>query len=327
MSDLTLSKKFALITLNGVQTKRTSTIACLKERCLIVSQLLDYIMCKKMIEVKKRYCFVNDSSTMIKESEKIVFGILKENSDNGHSIMEWVDLIAAVPKKQCNQFVNTLINEMVADHLIDDISSLLECDFNYQTSGIKIREYRSSNMQYHNEIEYVKAELLDGGAVSDEVISLIWLIKQSGDLLNIFSSEEVGKIQEVITKLYVENSFVNSLFSTNIKGDISRGWKAFLFHKNGLAKTQLGNGFISKIPALEKSESIFIQTEKMFANSKERIADVKKILESNGHICQVRSTGEISLMEIDNILYELIPDAVRVRVMNVHGVRLRRYII
>ncbi|WP_222864760.1 hypothetical protein, partial [Serratia marcescens] len=154
-------------------------------------------------------------------------------------------------------------------------------------------------MQYHNEIEYVKAELLDGGAVSDEVISLIWLIKQSGDLLNIFSSEEVGKIQEVITKLYVENSFVNSLFSTNIKGDISRGWKAFLFHKNGLAKTQLGNGFISKIPALEKSESIFIQTEKMFANSKERIADVKKILESNGHICQVRSTGEISLMEID----------------------------
>ena len=30
-------------------------------------------------------------------------------------------------------------------------------------------------------------------------------------------------------------------------------------------------------------------------------------------------------MEIDNILYTLTPDAKRVRVMNIHGVRVSRY--
>ena len=117
------------------------------------------------------------------------------------------------------------------------------------------------------------------------------------------------------------------MYSASIKSEISRGWKSFLYHKNQFAKTQFGSGLVSKISTLEKSESIFIQTERMFADSNERLADVKEILETNGHICQVKSTGAVSLMEIDNILYELIPDAVRVRVLNIHGVRLRRYVV
>jgi len=31
-------------------------------------------------------------------------------------------------------------------------------------------------------------------------------------------------------------------------------------------------------------------------------------------------------MEIDHVLYELVPDAVMMKVMNIHGVRLRRHV-
>lgn len=326
MSNLTLPQKFTLIAFNGEQADKMSITVHLRNRCMIAAQLLDFILTEKMVSAHERYYFANDASQELKESEQIAYDLLNNHKNaDSHTILEWVNLIVDIPHKQCDRFVNRLIDEMMAAYLVDIIPSLLGCDLYYQTAGIKMREYRSSYTPYHNEAAHMKEALLASGAISDEVTSLFWLLKQSNDLSKILSTEESGRIKKITDKLYRENQFAHGLSGITMKGISARSWKSFQFYKKELAKTKLGIGLVSKIPALDRSQSIFIPTEKLFADSRERIADVKKNLESKGHICEVNSAGEVTIMEIDNVLYEIIPDAVRMRVMNIHGVRLRRY--
>lgn len=217
--------------------------------------------------------------------------------------------------------------QLIEEDSFEEISALLECDLNYQSSQISVREYRADFTQYHMEIEYIRSEVLEGGTTLDEVIALIWLLKQSGDVKSIFSRDELNLVQNIENQLFRENSFGRELFSSIMGGELSRGWKSLLNIKKDFALTGLGKGLVLKAPIIQKDESIFIETSKMFPNANERLSDVKKILESKGHRCEVKYEGSISLMEIDNILYELVPDAVRLAMLNIHGVRLRRYIV
>ncbi|MDK2967174.1 hypothetical protein [Lacrimispora sp.] len=238
MNNLSLTRKFALVSLNGERVKNTTAFNSLKERCMVTSLLLDLIVNKKMLTAKEYDCSACDSAAELNESEKAFYNVWKEKGSNDDTLSDLVKQFLDMPKKLMNIFCENLIEEMQAEQLIEIVPSLLECDLYYQTSGVKIREYRSVSSQYQN-----------------------------------------------------------------------------------------GSGIAAKIPALEKREAIFIQTEKMFSDSWERTDDVKRILESNGHICKVKTVGAVSLMEIDDVLYEVVPDAVRVRTINIHGVRLRRHVM
>ncbi|WP_077609217.1 hypothetical protein [Clostridium sp. Marseille-P2415] len=300
MSDLTLSKKFALISLNGVQVTKTPEIGPLRERCMVASQFFDFILSEKMVEVNHKYFFIYDAPGTFRENEKLVYDMLDGKGTNGLTIAEWVNRLAAIPQDACAGWAKKLIDEMAGEGLFDMIPSLLECDLKRRTAGGKIRQYRSSYGEYHDITGQIGKGASGSDAATDEVIFLIWLLKQSGDLQNIISPEAADKV--------LEHGLGESLSRAAWKEDTSREKR----------------GFLSKKPVPPQNDSIFIETGKMFADAGERIADVKKFLESNGHICQIKTTGEIPVVEIDNVLYELIPDAVRVRILNVHGVRLRK---
>lgn len=327
MNNLSLVNRFALISLNGIRVSQNSFISRMRNRCFIAAKLLDFIFDGIMVEANNNYHFADVSGCRCSGTDRVIYDMLKNKISKDCTIAGWMKVINTFPQKKCNQIAELIIDGLINNCLLDNIPSLLECDLNYQTSEVKIRQYRSSYGLYHSEIDYIKAELLDNGVISDEVISLIWLLKQNGDLKYIFSLEELEKVQEVLNNIYRENSFGHNLLRASIGYETTRGWKTFLKIKKNFSKTQLGSGIVFKIPALQKDESIFIETNKMFSNAQERLADVKNRLETNGHICEVKSEGEVPLVEIDNILYELIPDAVRVSLLNVHGVRLRRFLV
>lgn len=327
MSNLSLRRRFALISLNGERVKNTTAFNDLKERCMITALLLDFIVSKKILLAKEYDCIACDPVIELSEGERAVYNYWKENGTNSNTLADMVNGFLNIPHKERHHFYKSLIDEMVAEQLIEIIPSLLECDLDYQTSGVKIREYRSADLQYQNVVNDVRAELFNEDTITDENVTFVWLLKQSGDISNIFTLEEIHKIDEIITELSKKNHFVESLYHITVKGMIPRTLKTILKHKNAFAKTPFGSGVVSRIPALEKRESIFIQTEKMFSDSWERTEDVIKILESNGHICKVKTVGAVSLVEIDHVLYELVPDAVSVTFINIHGVRLRRYMI
>lgn len=104
-----------------------------------------------------------------------------------------------------------------------------------------------------------------------------------------------------------------------------KGWTTFLKRKKKLFQTKTGIGVTFIFPALERKQSIFIDTEQWFASKGDRLTQTVSLLESKEHICKIKSYGQVSLVEIDNVLYELIPDAVVVSRIPIHGVRLRRY--
>ncbi|WP_349671171.1 hypothetical protein [Lacrimispora sp.] len=326
MCNLSLTRRFALISFNGERVKKTTSFTSLKERCMVTALLLDFIVCKKIISAQEYDCRKQDSALELNEYEKAVSDIWKANGTNSDSLSNLVSRSLNMPVKEINKFYKKLIDGMVSEKLMDIIPSLLECDLYYQTSGVKINEYRSDDLQYQNTVNELRKMIVEEDAITDENISLVWLLKQSGDLSKIFTLEEVHQIDEMIKELCNKNNFVEALFAIKGKGSFPRTWKAILTYKKELAKTPIGSGIVSRIPILVRSESIFIETERMFPDSWERVEDVKNRLESNGHICKVKAVGGVSFMEIDHVLYELVPDAVVMKVMNIHGVRLRRHV-
>ena len=116
------------------------------------------------------------------------------------------------------------------------------------------------------------------------------------------------------------------LFENTIINRVDKIEKQFLKEKEKWAKTEIGLGIISRIPILQKSESIFIETQKMFADNLQRIKAVEDRVTEKGHLFEVISSGsKTAIVKIDNSYYELIPDAVSDYFTNIHGVRLRRY--
>jgi hypothetical protein len=326
MCNLSLTRRFALISFNGERVKKTTSFTSLKERCMFTALLLDFIVCKKIISAKEYDCTKLDSDLELNEYEKAVYDIWMENGTNSNSLSDLVSHSLNMPTKDINHFYKNLIDGMVAEKLMEIIPSLLECDLYYQTSGVKINEYRADDLQYQSAVNDLRKIIAEEDAITDENICLVWLLKQSGDLTKIFTLEEVHQIDGIIKDFCNKNKFAQALFAITIKGLIPRTWKTILTYKKELAKSPIGSGVVSRIPVLARSESIFIETEKMFPNSQERVEDVKNRLESNGHICKVKSVGSVSFMEIDHVLYELVPDAVVMKVMNIHGVRLRRHV-
>lgn len=325
MCKLSFTRRFALISFNGERVKKTTSFISLKERCMVAALLLDFIVCKKIISAKEYDCTEQDSALELNEWEKAVYDIWKGNGTNCDSLSNLVSRSLSMPAKDINNFYKNLIDEMVAERHMEIIPSLLECDLYYETSGVKIKEYRSDDLQYQSIGNELRKIIVENDGITDENITLIWLLKQSGDLSKIFTLEEIHQIDGIFSDLCKHNDFVEALFQITVKGLIPRTWKAFLTYKKALAKTPIGSGIVSRIPVLVRSESIFIETERMFPNSWERMEDVKNRLESNGHICIVKAVRAVTLMEIDHVLYELVPDAVVMKGLNIHGVRLRRY--
>jgi len=89
-------------------------------------------------------------------------------------------------------------------------------------------------------------------------------------------------------------------------------------------KTPTGIGINFVFPIIERSQSIFIDTEEWLPKASQRLEDVKKRLQENGHNYIIIREGAVPLIKIDNIIYEAIPEAIQGRIP-IHGVRLRRY--
>lgn len=155
---------------------------------------------------------------------------------------------------------------------------------------------------------------------------MLWLLKESGCMQNVFSKSDLELLQDKVNNLVISNKFNKGLYSTKIHHGLEIAVKGFLNMKKNVIKTPTGMGINFVIPILDRSQSVFIDTERWFSNGAERLEDLKNRLDENGHIYDIIRGGNVPLIKIDNIIYEAIPEAVQGRVA-IHGVRLRRYIV
>lgn len=287
--DLTLAERFALIGLNGRESEHRETA----------------------------------KSNVLKLLAAAVY--LEENYNTGSD--KWVfkeeEMRTAVKKADKKALERIYAKFLQSQQLISRVNSLLGCDL-YYDKNIKLKTYVSNPKEFDCQLDLLKAEFLEDGAISDESIIMMWLLLESLCFFQVFSSYEQDKITRRITGLSTESALAKALYPIKLCSLWGTAATGFLRLKSQLAATEIGKGLNFIFPFLERKQSIFIDTEEYFPNAEMRLKNVLDRISSQGHIYEVLRGGAVPVVKIDNIKYELIPEAVGGR-MPIHGVRLRLY--
>ena len=320
MADLGLAQSFSLVALNAQDSLHRTAAKTVALRAMAAAVLLEAYL---------NGAFAKDGDALVlqKEASSIPYRdavlrpLLKKGGETG-DLGQWLKKASALPNRQFKVFEQAMAASLDALDLLDEIPNLLGCDLYYDSAGVKIKEYRSDMMEYARITETIRAEILEDGPVTDEAICMLWLLRESGCMHDLFSQNELEKVAFRMNVLYQSNALAKALFPVRFHQGIEIAIKSFLRMKKAAVKTQFGTGVNFVFPFLERSQSIFIDTEAWFSNAEKRLHDVKVRLESNGHIFTVLREGETPLIKIDNIVYVAIPHAVYTRIP-IQGVRLR----
>lgn len=330
MRELKLAQNFAIVALNAQDSLHMTTNKKIALRCMAASVILERfvegVSFPIAAEPRKEKATNGDliSVTQNLYQEILLESFYKRGNPYQGGVAEWIRKAASLSIRSYMKFEKAMVDSLKAAEAIEEIPGLLGCDLTYHSAVVRIREFRSDAKQYDRVVEGMRADILEEGVVSKEAICMLWLLRESGCLQDIFSKNEVKTVISKMLDLYRSDSLAKMLFPMEIHKGIEFAAKAFFKAKTAMIKTPTGTGINFIIPILERSQSVFIETEKWFSKKEERLADVKARLDEQGHKYTVVHEGAVPLIKIDNMLYEAIPEAVAYRIP-IQGVRLRRY--
>lgn len=324
MVDLKLTQSFSMIVLNAQNSIYMTTAKKVGLRCMAAAVIMETYLDNGFKEIEDKLILqenVLDQSITMNYRDTILKPLLYKNIGAKRDLKWWLKKASMLPKRQLVVLEHIIANSLKKISLLEEIPNLLGCDLYYVTSGVAVKEYRSNIQEYTRITENIRAEILEEGPITDEAICMLWLLRESGCIHDFFSRNEIEKVAARMNELYRSDSLAKALFPIHIYRGIEMGIKEFLHMKKAIMTTPFGSGINFAFPILERSQSVFIDTEEYFSNSNKRLEDVKARLVSNGHKFTVLHEGPISLIKIDNIVYEAIPQAVNMKVP-IHGVRL-----
>lgn len=294
MSELTLSKQFALIALNGLDSTHMSTAKKVALRSIMAASVLEEFIKQPFLE--------NRITALSDEMKKV-------SSASGGKLRE---------------AETTVSKELIRLRLIKESANLLACDMNYVTASVTIREYYSDPTEYTRIKNGIYRCLTESGSVTDEIICMFWLLRESCCFYDIFTKKEEDHLSARINELFEQSPFAKVLFSIVIQKSQEQAYQSFLRKKKEWFSTPFGAGLLFTCPMLERSQSIFIEVEEWFSDKDKRLTCVMNRLLTMGQEVQVLRAGDVPLLKINNLYYECIPDQIVCR-LPVQGVRLRRY--
>lgn len=328
MKDLKFAQNFSVMALNAQDSLRMTVSKKVALRCVAASIILEAYLDDKFKLVDDKLILekdiINKENEMIYQD--IVFNALfgKEKSIS-KGLSWWLNKASNLSSKVLKEIEKAIVDSLKGEDLIEEIPNLLGCDLLYDSASISAREYRSNMDEYLSITEGIRAEALEDGEMEDEAILILWLLRESACMKDFFSKSEIKLIEEKMNKVYSVNKIARELYRINIYHGMELAAKGFLSMKKNAMSTPTGTGVSFIFPIIERSQSIFIETEEWFANSKQRLDEVIKRLEAKKHSVIILREGSVPLLKIDNIIYEALPHAIQGRVA-IHGVRLRKYL-
>lgn len=293
MSELSLHERFAIIALNGLQVETMTVAKKLAVRGIMAAEILEKYL-------------------------------------NEESLSKQVDMdfrkILISSKRKLKSAEERFTKELKEKGLLSVIPSILNCDMYYVTSGVEVSEYLCDSAEYTRQAEGIRAELLEDGEMSSEIIFLWWLMRESSCFYDLFSPLEIDKITQRLNEIHLNSKVAKELFNLKLQRKIERIYAKYLKKKHEIFTTALGTGFLFIVPFFERKESVFIDVEQWFSDKDKRLSSVLDRFALKGHVVSVIRTGQTPLIKVDNIYYECIPTQVVVKVP-IQGVRLRRYVM
>lgn len=327
MRDLKLSQSYSIIALNAQDSIHMTTIKKISLHCIAASVILesylngDFIEVNDKLSLKKSY-LENPNITLYQEA--VFKPLFNKKEIIEEDLNWWLSKASNLSNKHLKNLEVSMTDSLKGYDYMEEIPNLLGCDMYYKTAGLSLREYRSNMEEYSRVVEFLRAEVLEDGALSDENMFMLWLLRESGCMQEVFSKGDLEIVDKRMHNLVINNKIAKKLYDINIYHGIEMAIKGFLNMKKNAIKTPTGTGINFIFPAIERSQSIFIDTEEWFPNASQRLDEVRKRLEENGHNYTIIREGAVPLIKVDNIIYEAVPEATQGRIP-IHGVRLRRY--
>lgn len=327
MKELSFAQNFSLIALNAQESTRLTNSKKVSLRCMAAAALLEIYLDKGLSEKGENLTFeletLNNTSMPLYQ-QTVLKILLSRDKFLCETLPKYLLKVLKFSSKQLKEVEDAFAFTLTRENVMEEIPALLNSDLEFVAAGIEMREYRSNAEIFTRLTESIRAEILEDGPITDEAIIMIWLLRESGCIYDLFSKEELKHVAARIYELYDNTSLGRVIFPINIHKTVEYAVKNFLKMKKEMMSTPSGSGINFVFPIIERSQSIFIDTESYFSNKEDRLRDVKQRLESNGHNITVIREGEIPLIKIDNVLYEAVPHAKQYR-FPVHGVRLIKY--
>lgn len=295
MKELILSQQYALLALNGQESLHPSVAKNAVLRAVAAAQVLE-------IEMGKA-----DTSSF---------------SEFSAALQKAVQIAKTLKKKEASRIEQEVVNALKAEELLKEVPDLLGCDMDYDTSGIELKAYLSDEISYVRIKEGLRAEILEDGPISLEYAVLLWLLRESGCIHDLFSISEQSRVEERMTEGAAQDEQYRTLWEAEFHSIFEGVMNRFVKTKSKLFKNPYLEGVNLAFPYLDRRKSVFIDMVILGTNVADRRAAAIEYLSKKGFTVEEIRIGSETLLKIGNIYYRIFPMTKTAYKVPIQGVNL-----
>lgn len=294
MKELILSQQYALLALNGQESLHPSVAKNAVLRAIAAAQVLETELGR-------------DTNSFLEFSA---------------ALQKAVQIAKTLKKKEASQIEQEVVNALKAEELLKEVPDLLGCDMDYDTSGIELKAYLSDEISYVRIKEGLRAEILEDGPISLECAVLLWLLRESGCIHDLFSISEQSRVEERMTEGAAQDEQYRTLWEAEFHSIFEGVMNRFVKTKSRLFKNPYLEGVNLAFPYLDRRKSVFIDMVIWGTNVADRRAAAVEYLDKKGFTVEEIRIGSETLLKIGNIYYRIFPMTKTAYKVPIQGVNL-----
>lgn len=294
MKELILSQQYALLALNGQESLHPSVAKNAVLRAVAAARVLETELGR-------------DTNSFLEFSA---------------ALQKAVQIAKTLKKKEASQIEQEVVNALKAEELLKEVPDLLGCDMDYDTSGIELKAYLSDEISYVRIKEGLRAEILEDGPISLEYAVLLWLLRESGCIHDLFSISEQSRVEERMTEGAAQDEQYRTLWEAEFHSVFEGVMNRFVKTKSKLFKNPYLEGVNLAFPYLDRRKSVFIDMVIWGTNVADRRAVAVEYLSKKGFTVEEIRIGSETLLKIGNIYYRIFPMTKTAYKVPIQGVNL-----
>lgn len=294
MKELILSQQYALLALNGQESLHPSVAKNAVLRAVAAARVLETELGR-------------DTNSFLEFSA---------------ALQKAVQIAKTLKKKEASQIEQEVVNALKAEELLKEVPDLLGCDMDYDTSGIELKAYLSDEISYVRIKEGLRAEILEDGPISLEYAVLLWLLRESGCIHDLFSVSEQSRVEERMTETAAQDEQYRTLWEAEFHSIFEGAMNRFVKTKSKLFKNPYLEGVNLAFPYLDRRKSVFIDMVIWGTNVADRRAAAIEYLSKKGFTVEEIRIGSETLLKIGNIYYRIFPMTKTAYKVPIQGVNL-----
>lgn len=295
MKKLNLSCRYALVALDGLESLHPSMAKSAVIRAVAAARVLEEV-------------------TQNEDEYGLSFFTEKVNKA--------VEVAKHMEKKEEKETERDIAVLLETDGLMEEIPDILGCDMDYYTAGIELKAYRSEECTYTEITEGLRSKIMGDGSISMEDVILLWLLRESGCIHDLFSVAEQTKVQERMTELASENECLRFLWKAEFHSVAGNFVGRFLKVKHEIFRNPYLEGVNLLFPFMERRKAIFIDLVVLGTSVKDRRMAVIEHLTKMGHDVQEIRAGSETLLKVNRVYYRIFPMTKRAYKVPIQGVNL-----